>query len=39
MQIFLITFFQVLQSFKIMDYSMLLGVHNLDLAIKERVSI
>ena len=30
---------RVLQSFKIMDYSLLLGVHNLDQAIMERVSI
>ncbi|XP_048475232.1 phosphatidylinositol 4-phosphate 5-kinase type-1 beta [Rhincodon typus] len=27
---------RVLESFKIMDYSLLLGIHNLDLAIKER---
>lgn len=27
---------RVLESFKIMDYSLLLGVHNLDLAQKER---
>lgn len=30
--------YQVLQSFKIMDYSLLLGIHNLDQAAKERVS-
>ena len=29
---------QVLQSFKIMDYSMLTGIHNLDQAARERVS-
>jgi len=28
----------VLESFKIMDYSLLLGVHNLDVAIKEKQS-
>ena len=28
--------FRVLESFKIMDYSLLVGVHNLDLAAKER---
>ena len=28
---------QVLQSFKIMDYSLLIGIHNLDIANKERV--
>ena len=28
---------RVLESFKIMDYSLLVGVHNLDLAAKERV--
>lgn len=27
---------RVLESFKIMDYSLLVGVHNLDLAVKER---
>lgn len=27
---------RVLESFKIMDYSLLLGVHNLDLAQKEK---
>jgi len=27
---------RVLQSFKIMDYSLLIGVHNLDLAAKEK---
>lgn len=27
---------RVLESFKIMDYSLLVGVHNLDLAIKEK---
>ncbi|XP_067886651.1 phosphatidylinositol-4-phosphate 5-kinase, type I, beta a isoform X1 [Heterodontus francisci] len=27
---------RVLESFKIMDYSLLLGIHNLDLAIKEK---
>lgn len=27
---------RVLESFKIMDYSMLVGIHNLDLAAKER---
>ena len=27
---------RVLESFKIMDYSLLVGVHNLDLAAKER---
>lgn len=31
--------FQVLQSFKIMDYSLLAGVYNLDQATKERVSV
>ena len=30
---------QVLQSFKIMDYSLLLGVHNLDISIRERVGV
>ncbi|XP_026841747.1 phosphatidylinositol 4-phosphate 5-kinase type-1 alpha isoform X3 [Drosophila persimilis] len=28
----------VLESFKIMDYSLLLGVHNLDVALKEKLS-
>lgn len=28
--------FQVLESFKIMDYSLLVGIHNLDLAFKEK---
>lgn len=27
---------RVLQSFKIMDYSLLVGIHNLDLAAKEK---
>ncbi|XP_078070102.1 phosphatidylinositol-4-phosphate 5-kinase, type I, beta a isoform X2 [Mustelus asterias] len=27
---------QVLESFKIMDYSLLLGIHNLDLAVREK---
>lgn len=27
---------RVLESFKIMDYSLLVGVHNLDIAIKEK---
>ena len=30
---------QVLQSFKIMDYSLLLGIHNLDQMAKEKVGI
>ena len=29
---------RVLESFRIMDYSLLVGVHNLDLAAKEEVS-
>uniref|UniRef100_A0A336MDD6 CSON015480 protein n=1 Tax=Culicoides sonorensis TaxID=179676 RepID=A0A336MDD6_CULSO len=29
---------RVLESFKIMDYSLLVGIHNLDLAVKERVN-
>ena len=29
--------FQVLESFKIMDYSLLVGIHNLDTAKKEKV--
>lgn len=28
--------FQVLQSFKIMDYSLLVGIHNLELAASNR---
>ncbi len=35
---FIFCLLQVLQSFKIMDYSLLLGVHNLDIAARERVS-
>lgn len=27
---------RVLESFKIMDYSLLMGIHNLDLAVKEK---
>ena len=30
---------QVLQSFKIMDYSMLLAVHNIDQADRDKVSL
>ena len=29
---------RVLESFRIMDYSLLVGVHNLDMAAKEEVS-
>lgn len=29
-------FLQVLESFKIMDYSFLLGIHNIDMALREK---
>lgn len=32
------TCFQLLQSFKIMDYSLLVGIHNLDQACREQAS-
>ena len=32
-------FKQVLESFKIMDYSLLVGVHNLDEAAREKVRV
>jgi len=31
-------FIQVLQSFQIMDYSLLVGIHNLDQALKDKVN-
>ena len=34
-----VAFQQVLESFKIMDYSMLVGIHNLDEAAKEIMSV
>ena len=30
---------QVLQSFQIMDYSLLVGIHNLDQALREKVGV
>ena len=30
---------KVLESFGIMDYSLLLGIHNIDLAIREKVEV
>lgn len=30
---------RVLESFKIMDYSLLVGIHNLDIAAKEKIVI
>ena len=32
-------YFQVLQSFKIMDYSLLLAIHNIDQAEREKVCV
>ena len=33
-----VLYYQVLESFKIMDYSLLMGIHNLDEAAKENLA-